>query len=311
MASLCSAPKGARRGSPPDVVVLFCVYAPRGRPWLWKSQAGACGRRQSGLALPRLWVSRHGFIGALLGAAGPVLLVLHCVHGLCPHGGKGGELGVFGVGSAWQGLCGHGWWGRSLVGCPGRSPALPWLRVLVSTVVRVGPPAGVVRPWRGCRHGGGRGNCAVVGTAPMSPCGIPEWSCGLGVALPSCALEGAADELDVAFSAGALCVSKAARRARLVDGRMMGIRVYSVLGLLGCRWGSAVRDIGRRCLPRGPLWLLPASSRKSIHHSAGGSVRMWLWAPVVPLVPPVVPASRGGGRLVSILGVCSRPWSGP
>ena len=92
--------------------------------------------------------------------------------------------------------------------------------------------------------------------------------------------------------------------------RTLGIGFRSVLDLLSSRWSSALADVGRRCVPLGLPWLLLGSSRKITRRAPGRGVRLWLRAPVVPLVPGRCSGVWGDRRPVSVPGVCPPPWSG-
>ena len=102
---------------------------------------------------------------------------------------------------------------------------------------------------------------------------------------PSVRRGGALDELDAAASAVSVRRPSAARRARSVGERMVGICVLSVRSLLGCSWGSAVGNICRRCLLPGLSWLLSVSSWKLTRRAAEGGVQLWYRAPAGPLDP--------------------------
>ena len=112
------------------------------------------------------------------------------------------------------------------------------------------------------------------------------------------------DELEVAVTAGWVCMPRAAGGARLVGDRMAGICVRSIQGLLGRRWDLAVGDICRCCLPTGPRWLFPASSRMITRYAAEGGVQHSLRAPVSPLVVRHGSGARGDCCQVSSPGVC-------
>ena len=69
----------------------------------------------------------------------------------------------------------------------------------------------------------------------VAVCGAADGLCGLGVVPLIRLWEGAAEELDTAASAVSVRTVSAAKRARLVGGKMVGICVLSVTGLFGRR----------------------------------------------------------------------------
>ena len=119
----------------------------------------------------------------------------------------------------------------------------------------------------------------------VAVCGAADGLCGLDVVSFLLAWEEAVEELDTAASAVSVCTLETARRAPVVVGKMVGICVRSVLGLLVCRWDSSAGDICRRCLPAGSSGLLSVSARKVTRSAAEGSVRLWCRVPTDFLDP--------------------------
>ena len=118
--------------------------------------------------------------------------------------------------------------------------------------------------------------------------GAADGSCALGVVVFVLAWEEAVEEPDAVAPAVSVCAPSAAKRARLVDGSMVGIGVRFARGLFVSRWGLAVADIGPRCPPPGWVALLLSSAWKVTRLPAQGGMRLWYRALDNLLVP------RGG-----------------
>ena len=108
------------------------------------------------------------------------------------------------------------------------------------------PPAAYTAVCGGaCGHSGRR--CGLVVGMPLCEgctdgvdvgvalCGAADGSCGLDVVSFVLAWEEAVEELDTSASAVLVCMLSAARRGRSLGGRMVGIFVRSIQGLLFCR----------------------------------------------------------------------------
>ena len=117
------------------------------------------------------------------------------------------------------------------------------------------------------------------------------------------------EEPDAMASAVLVCVLSAVKRARSVGGSMVGLCVQSVVDLFVLRWGSAVRDICRRCCPLCSAGWPSSPALNVTRRAAEGSVCLSCWAFANLLVPCGGCSVRGEYCPVAPSGARWSSWS--